>query len=34
VTADRDQLKTTFDRAAGLYQQARPDYPAELFDEL
>jgi len=34
VTADRDRLKTTFDSAAQLYQQARPDYPDELYDEL
>jgi SAM-dependent methyltransferase len=34
VPADRDRLKTTFNSAASLYQQARPDYPAELYDEL
>lgn len=32
--ADRDRLRATFDSAARLYQQARPDYPAELYDEL
>ena len=31
---DRDRLKTTFDSAAQLYQQARPEYPGELYDEL
>jgi SAM-dependent methyltransferase len=31
---DRDQLKITFDSAAGRYQQARPEYPDELYDEL
>ena len=31
---DREQLRQTFDSAAGRYHQARPDYPAELFDKL
>lgn len=31
---DRAQLRTTFDSVADLYQQARPDYPAGLFDAL
>jgi SAM-dependent methyltransferase len=31
---DRDRLRATFDSAAHLYQQARPDYPEELYDEL
>ncbi len=31
---DRERLAATFDRAATLYQRARPDYPAELFGEL
>lgn len=31
---DRERLATTFDRAAGIYQRARPDYPSELFDDL
>ena len=30
----REQLRTTFESAAALYQQARPDYPDELFDAL
>jgi SAM-dependent methyltransferase len=34
VTADREQLRTTFNSAASLYHQGRPEYPAELFDEL
>lgn len=34
VMADRDRLKTTFDSAARLYQQARPDYPDALYDVL
>jgi SAM-dependent methyltransferase len=31
---ERDRLRATFDEAAGLYQQARPDYPAALYDAL
>jgi len=31
---DRLRLRQTFNQAAGSYQQVRPDYPAELFDEL
>lgn len=31
---DRDRLKVTFDTVADRYQQARPDYPAELYAEL
>ncbi len=34
MTADRDRLRATFDSAARLYQQSRPDYPEELYDEL
>jgi SAM-dependent methyltransferase len=34
VTDDRERLRTTFDSAAQLYHQARPDYPDELYDEL
>lgn len=34
VSDDREQLRTTFNSAASLYHQARPEYPAELFDEL
>jgi SAM-dependent methyltransferase len=31
---DRELLRATFDAAADRYQRARPDYPADLFDEL
>lgn len=31
---DREQLSTTFDRVADLYQDARPDYPERLVDRL
>jgi SAM-dependent methyltransferase len=34
VAGDRERLRTTFDSAALLYHRARPDYPAQLFDEL
>jgi SAM-dependent methyltransferase len=34
MTTDRERLAATFDSAADLYQQARPDYPAELYEEL
>ena len=29
-----ERLRGTFNSAAGSYQQARPEYPAELFDDL
>jgi SAM-dependent methyltransferase len=31
---EREQLRQTFDRAAGLYDRVRPDYPEALFDDL
>jgi SAM-dependent methyltransferase len=31
---DRELLRSTFDQAAELYDQARPGYPAGLFDDL
>jgi SAM-dependent methyltransferase len=31
---DRDKLKWTFDRAAELYDKARPDYPEQTFEDL
>jgi len=34
MPAERQRLAATFDSVAEDYQQARPDYPAELFDEL
>jgi SAM-dependent methyltransferase len=32
--SERDRLRATFDAAAGLYQEARPDYPDALYAEL
>jgi len=34
VAGDRDRLRTTFDGAALLYDEVRPGYPEELFDEV
>ena len=34
VAADRYSLRETFDSAAHLYQQSRPDYPEELYHEM
>jgi SAM-dependent methyltransferase len=34
VAGDRQQLRTTFESAADLYQQARPDYPEQLYETL
>jgi SAM-dependent methyltransferase len=34
VAADRLSLRATFDSAADLYQQSRPDYPEELYHDL
>jgi len=34
VADDRERLRTTFESAAQLYQQARPDYPERLYDTL
>jgi SAM-dependent methyltransferase len=31
---DRERLRSTFDQAAQLYQDARPEYPDELFNRL
>jgi SAM-dependent methyltransferase len=31
---ERQRLRATFDSAAHLYQQARPEYPSALYDEL
>ncbi|WP_350340713.1 methyltransferase domain-containing protein [Candidatus Dormiibacter inghamiae] len=30
----RERLGSTFDRASDLYQRARPEYPAEVFERL
>ena len=34
MSETREQLRGTFDSAVALYQEARPDYPAALFDDL
>jgi SAM-dependent methyltransferase len=34
VGDERERLAATFDRAAELYQRARPEYPSELYDRL
>jgi SAM-dependent methyltransferase len=34
VYGDREGLRATFDRAAGIYQEARPEYPDELYEAL
>ena len=34
MAADRLSLRATFDSAADLYQQSRPDYPEELYSAL
>jgi SAM-dependent methyltransferase len=34
VSGDRDRLRTTFDSAASLYDEVRPGYPDELFDDI
>ena len=34
MPGDRERLAATFDSAARLYHQARPEYPGELYDEL
>lgn len=34
MSDSREQLRTTFDSAAALYHEARPEYPEELFDAL
>src|SRR5215211_2269771 len=31
---ERKRLRTTFDEAASLYDQARPGYPEDLFDDI
>ena len=34
MSTERERLRTTFDSAASRYRDARPDYPAELYDDL
>ena len=31
---ERERLRSTFDRAAFLYEKVRPGYPEELFEDL
>jgi hypothetical protein len=33
MAADRNQLRATFDSAADMYQESRPDYPDSLYDD-
>ncbi len=32
--AERERLRVAFDRTAGIYHRARPDYPEALYDDL
>jgi ubiquinone/menaquinone biosynthesis C-methylase UbiE len=34
VSAKRNRLRTTFDGVASLYDEVRPGYPEELFDDV
>ena len=34
MTSERERLRSTFDRAAPLYDEVRPGYPAALFDDI
>jgi SAM-dependent methyltransferase len=34
MTGDRNMLRTTFDEEASLYDEVRPGYPEELFDDV
>jgi SAM-dependent methyltransferase len=34
LSDNRDRLRTTFDEAASLYDEVRPGYPQELFDDV
>src|SRR5215217_7730278 len=34
MAEDRNRLRTTFDRAASLYDEVRPGYPDDLFDDI
>ncbi|MFD0678343.1 MULTISPECIES: class I SAM-dependent methyltransferase [unclassified Paenibacillus] len=31
---DNKKLRESFEQAANIYQQARPDYPEQMFDDL
>jgi hypothetical protein len=34
MSTQREDLRATFDTAAGIYHRARPDYPAALYEDL
>jgi hypothetical protein len=34
MSAERNRLRATFDEAASLYDEVRPGYPEELFDDV
>src|SRR5918994_5124284 len=34
MTEERNRLRTTFDEAASLYDEVRPGYPDQLFDDI
>jgi SAM-dependent methyltransferase len=34
MAEERDRLRTTFDEAASLYDEVRPGYPEDLFDDI
>jgi ubiquinone/menaquinone biosynthesis C-methylase UbiE len=34
MTEERKRLRATFDQVAPLYDEARPTYPDELFDDV
>ena len=34
MTEERNRLRTTFDEAASLYDEVRPGYPEDLFDDI
>jgi SAM-dependent methyltransferase len=34
LSGDRNRLRTTFDEAASLYDEVRPGYPEDLFDDV
>src|ERR671911_1888556 len=34
MAGERNRLRTTFDEAASLYDEVRPGYPGDLFDDV
>ena len=34
AAGERNRLRTTFDEAASLYEEVRPGYPEDLFDDV